>query len=92
LWDGKVVNLQVTDSRESTIELRALVSARNAPETWDLRCFVRERLIAFLQQEHPYALPRHRQDISPAETKFASDAGTDRAASGGRVHPAPAST
>jgi small-conductance mechanosensitive channel len=63
LWDGQVVNLQVTDVRESTIELRALVSARNAGAAFGLRCFVRERLIGFLQEEHPEALPRHRQEI-----------------------------
>jgi small-conductance mechanosensitive channel len=68
LWDGKVVMLQVSDAREHTIELRALVSARNAPQTWDLRCEVREKLIAYLQQEHPSALPTARvvlRDVKP---------------------------
>jgi small-conductance mechanosensitive channel len=61
LWDGKVVNLQVTDCSEMTIELRALVSARSAAALWDLRCEVREQLIDFLQRECPGALPRRRQ-------------------------------
>jgi small-conductance mechanosensitive channel len=64
LWDGKVAVLQVTDTPESMVELRALVSARNAGETWDLRCEVREKLIAFLQAEYPHALPRHRAEIA----------------------------
>jgi small-conductance mechanosensitive channel len=60
LWDGKVVNLQVSDAGERTVQLRCLVSARNAPETWDLRCEVREKLIGWLQQELPHVLPRDR--------------------------------
>jgi small-conductance mechanosensitive channel len=63
LWDGRVVALQVSDSKERTIEVRALVSAGSAPAAWDLRCEVREKLIAFLQQDHPEALPRTRQDV-----------------------------
>ena len=63
LWDGKVANLQVTDTPQGMVELRALVSARNPSETWDLRCEVREKLIAFLQAEYPQALPRQRMDL-----------------------------
>lgn len=65
LWDGAVVNLQVVDANSRTMELRALVSARNAPQAWDLRCEVREKLIAFLQKEMREALPRDRADILP---------------------------
>jgi small-conductance mechanosensitive channel len=60
-WDGKTVALQVTDFKEGTMELRCLMSARSAGETFDLRCEVREKLIDFLQKEHPDALPRSRQ-------------------------------
>ena len=63
LWDGQVVNLQVTDVKEFSIELRALVSAANSPAAWDLRCEVREKLIDFLQREYPGALPRRREDV-----------------------------
>lgn len=63
LWDGRVVNLQVSDATEQTVQLRALVSARNAPQTWDLRCEVREKLIAYLQREHPQALPTARVEV-----------------------------
>lgn len=62
LWDGRVVNLQVSDAKESTIEIRMLVSARNAPQAWDLRCAVREAMITWLQAECPEALPRHRTE------------------------------
>ncbi len=60
LWNGKVVGLQVTDSTETAVQLRALVSANNSSAVWDLRCEVREKLIDFLQREHPDALPRRR--------------------------------
>ena len=66
LWNGKIANLQVTDCKETTIELRALVSADNASAVSDLRAEVREKLIDYLQREHPHALPRRRNDISNA--------------------------
>jgi small-conductance mechanosensitive channel len=60
LWNGKVVNLQVSDCTETAMQLRALVSANSAPAVWDLRCEVREKLVEFLQREYPSALPRRR--------------------------------
>lgn len=76
LWDGAVVNLQVIDADSRTIELRALVSARNAPQSWDLRCEMRERLIAFIRDEMPEALPRERAILIPSgggdDTEFLS--------------------
>jgi small-conductance mechanosensitive channel len=63
-WDGQVAVLQVTDTRERTMELRAIMSARSAGQAFDLRCEVREQLIAFLQQEHPEVLPRTRAEIA----------------------------
>jgi small-conductance mechanosensitive channel len=67
LWDGRVVNLQVTDAKEQTIELRCLMSAPSASDAFDLRCEVREKLVDFLQKQHPEALPHSRQ-ISIHET------------------------
>jgi len=66
LWDGAVVNLQVIDADARTIELRALVSARNAPQSWDLRCEIREKLVAFIRDEMPEALPRDRAILIPS--------------------------
>lgn len=60
LWDRDVVNLQVTDAKDNVIELRILVSAENSPKVWDLRCEVREHILAFIQAEMPCALPRRR--------------------------------
>ena len=60
LWDGKVANLQVVDSGVSTITVRALMSARNSPTAWDLRCEIREQMLEWLRAEYPDALPRVR--------------------------------
>jgi small-conductance mechanosensitive channel len=66
LWDGAVVNLQVIDADARTIQLRALVSARNAPQSWDLRCEIREKLVAYIRDEMPDALPRERAILMQA--------------------------
>jgi small-conductance mechanosensitive channel len=66
LWDGAVVNLQVIDADARTIQLRALVSARNAPQSWDLRCEIREKLVAYIRDEMPDALPRERAILLPS--------------------------
>src|SRR5690242_18804131 len=71
-WDGNVAALQVTDFKEGSMELRCLMSARTASQTFDLRCEVREKLIAFLQSEHPEALPHSRQ-ISRREAGRGAD-------------------
>ena len=62
LWDGNLASLQVTDAKESSIELRVLASARSSGEAFALRCEVREKLIDFLQRELPSSLPRTRQE------------------------------
>ncbi len=72
LWDGAVVNLQVVDTHPRSIELRALVSARNAPQSWDLRCEIREKLLAFIRDEMPEAFPRDRS-FAPLEITDISD-------------------
>jgi len=69
LWDRRVVAVQVTDFRESVMEVRILVSASNAGRAFDIRCEVREKLIAFLQEAYPAALPRLRAEFSPAASK-----------------------
>ena len=63
-WDGRVNGLQVTNATEHTLELRALASAADASQAWDLRCEIREKLIAFVQQNYPDSLPRIRGSFS----------------------------
>jgi hypothetical protein len=60
LWDKKVCGLQVTNLSERSMELRCLVSSRNASENFDLRCLVREQMAAWIQQNHPTAFPTTR--------------------------------
>lgn len=60
LWDGKVCVLQVTNTSEHTIELRALMSAQDASTAWTLRCHVREKLVEFIQKNYPESLPKLR--------------------------------
>ena len=59
-WDGRVCRLDVTEAREQSVELRAIMSAANASQAWDLRCEVREVVLSYIQREHPEALPRTR--------------------------------
>jgi small-conductance mechanosensitive channel len=63
LWDRKVSALQVTDTKQHTVEVRVIVSARDAGQAFDLRCDVREKLIAFLQKSYPDSLPRIRATL-----------------------------
>jgi hypothetical protein len=53
----------VTDATDKTIEVRALVSAADGSRLWDLRCYIREKLIAYIASKYPDALPLNRQDI-----------------------------
>ncbi|MFC1552039.1 mechanosensitive ion channel family protein [Candidatus Latescibacterota bacterium] len=63
LWDRKVCALQVTNTTEHTIELRALMSAYDASKLWSLRCDVRENLINFIQKHYPASLPKVRAEF-----------------------------
>ena len=63
LWDGKAKELQVTDVKENTIEVRVLLSATNSGNTFTLRCEVRENMITFLQKNYPECLPRTRLEV-----------------------------
>jgi small-conductance mechanosensitive channel len=72
-WDGQVCVTQVTDFKEGTMELRLLMSARSSGQAFDLRCEVREKLIDFLQREHPEALPHSRQIAFKSEAEATAE-------------------
>jgi small-conductance mechanosensitive channel len=57
-WDGRAYGLQVTDTTPNTMQVRALVTAKDADDIWTTRVTVREEIIRWLAEEHPYALPR----------------------------------
>ncbi|MDD5326514.1 MAG: mechanosensitive ion channel [Phycisphaerae bacterium] len=63
LWDGKVCVLQVTNTSERTLEIRALMSASDASTAWTLRCHVREKIVEFIQKNYPQSLPKLRASL-----------------------------
>jgi len=65
-WDRRLALIQVTETSERAMQLRVLVSAADASRAWDLRCAVREALIAFLRERYPEYLPRVRMDLERA--------------------------
>ena len=73
LWTGDVFAVQVTDTQPTCIVVRILVSAADAPSAFDLRCHIREQLIAFLRDEYPQGLPQTRlmlaEELQPEEKK-----------------------
>lgn len=64
LWDGAVNGLQVTDVLQDSVQLRALFSARNSGDAWDLRCYVREKFLTYIQKNYPGSLPKVRATVT----------------------------
>jgi hypothetical protein len=56
------------------MQLRALVTSMNSDRNWDLRCRVREGLIAFMQREYPQHLPRLRAELAQPSAAFTAPA------------------
>lgn len=67
-WDGKVETVQVTDSSDQALQIRFLMSAEDSSKVWDLRCAVREGLVAFVQKHYPDYLPRVRARLVDSQT------------------------
>ncbi len=81
LWDKDVVSVQVTNFRETVMEVRVLVSAANSGEAFSLRCEMREKLATFLRDNYPETLPRLRLELDraarlPALEQEAADVGS----------------
>ncbi|MFJ5994389.1 mechanosensitive ion channel family protein [Streptomyces sp. NPDC092370] len=72
-WDGRAYNLCVTDTTPSTMQVRALVTAKDADDIWTVRVTVREEMIRWLTHEHPYALPR----VNTADAVLPPSAGSN---------------
>jgi len=62
LWDRRFWNLQVSDATEKTMQLRVLATSSDSSRSWDLRCEIREKFIAYIQLNHPGGLPRFRAE------------------------------
>ena len=84
-WDRRFFNMQVTDVKPDSIEVRGLMTARDAAIAFDLRCEIREGLLEYIRREMPEALPRRRLEhhslIPPR------DGEGDHAQHGGGVSP-----
>jgi small-conductance mechanosensitive channel len=91
LWDGRVNVLQVTDAINGWVRVRILVTAKDAPTLFDLRCFVRERMVDWLQSKNEGGLPRFRVEsverVAPTRSRSepsglfsGDDDGVERAA------------
>lgn len=79
LWDGRDASMQITDAIGGMVRIRAVVSARNSGDLWDLRCLVREDLVNFIRHDHPEAI--HAQRFGVLETPADVDGPEDAASS-----------
>jgi small-conductance mechanosensitive channel len=71
LWDKKMFNLKMTEANPTNVKLRALMSAKDADAAWDLKCLIREKLVAFLQENYPQSLPKIRSEAAAAKKENA---------------------
>jgi hypothetical protein len=78
LWDKRVCGLQVTNLTDRPMELRCLMSSRGSSQMFDLRCLVREKMVEFVREKYPHALPTMRVEMK------------DHEAQGGETAPVPA--
>lgn len=70
LWDKRFWNLQVTDATEKTMQIRVLATSADSAKGWDLRCDIREKLIAYIQKHHPQSLPQVRVEVGGANSRL----------------------
>jgi small-conductance mechanosensitive channel len=89
LWDHQVLSVAMTDAKETTVEVRVLVSARGSSDLFDLRCLVREGLVEFVRARHPSDLPssrvilaRESDDVVTAAASAAASASNGKRAAG----------
>lgn len=66
LWDGRTGILQVADAINGTVTLRAIVSAADSGTLTDLKNYLREAMVAWIQQEAPQAIPHERRIFDDA--------------------------
>ncbi|KAJ3177999.1 hypothetical protein HDU85_005719 [Gaertneriomyces sp. JEL0708] len=88
LWDGKVAAMQLTDmTTDGVCQVRCLASAKNPGQTFDLRCYVRERVVEVIKQRWPWAIVRSRVQLENCPPGYSS--GYGREGSTGTMDPAP---
>ncbi len=75
-WDGRLALLQVTDTSDIAMQLRVLVTSSDSSRNWDLRCKVREGLIAYMQRSYSEYLPRRRSTVAATVESLATASDT----------------
>jgi small-conductance mechanosensitive channel len=60
LWDRRSCGLVVTGANDRTIEIRGTMSAKNSDDAYQLECYIREKMVAFITTNYPDSLPRVR--------------------------------
>jgi small-conductance mechanosensitive channel len=75
-WDGRTKSMVIADAKETSIQIRALVSASDPEKLWTLRCDVREAMISYIQEKHPAHLVKTRvtmQTLAPESVTSVRD-------------------
>lgn len=85
LWDRRASVLQVTDAVGGLVRVRVLVTAKDAPTLFDLRCFVREAMVTWIQRSMPDAVPAQR--VLVADGQAVQAASEERGAAQDHVEP-----
>ncbi|GAB5347351.1 mechanosensitive ion channel family protein [Alteriqipengyuania sp. 357] len=67
-WDGRVKVVQVTETTRDSKQVRLLMSAKDSPTLFDLRCDIREGMMEWLADHRP-------QDF--AKLRLVEEAGSD---------------
>ncbi|MEH6684967.1 MAG: mechanosensitive ion channel domain-containing protein [Qipengyuania sp.] len=71
LWDGRNLQLLMTEAHPESVELRLSMSAETIGDLWTLRCAVREHMLGWLKTNQPEALIRHRLEVEAANARAA---------------------
>lgn len=67
LWDGNTGIIQVRAAEGTSIQVSALVSAATPSNLIDLKFFVREQLVRWIQANAPDAVPHGRSFVNPPD-------------------------
>jgi small-conductance mechanosensitive channel len=61
LWDRRSASLMVTESSATSIEVRLAMTAADPGNLFNLRCAIREAMLAWIREHQPLAIARQRQ-------------------------------
>lgn len=62
LWDRRASAVQITENKEQSMVVRMLMSANNSGSLFDLRCYVRENIIGFINNKFPDSFSKVRNE------------------------------